>query len=149
MPRLNFRSRSASACAALAALGLTASAPAFAAEPDGQNWGRFGIQTQYIDKTARPGDDFDRYVNGEWQDTFQLPADKSRIGAFSTLSDLSDERLRGILEEITSRKWPAGSPQARIAASYSAYMDTAGIEAAGLSPARPYLGRIAAAKTRG
>ncbi len=147
MPRYVFRHRAVSFSLALAAFGLTATA--VAAEQDSENWGQFGIQTTYIDKTARPGDDFDRYVNGKWESTTELPADKSRIGAFSTLSDQSDERLRGILEELAARQWPEGSPNARIAAAYSAYMDTAGIEAAGLTPARPYLDRIAAANTRG
>ncbi len=147
MPRYAFRHRAVSFSLALATLGLTATA--VAAELDGENWGTFGIQTQHIDKAARPGDDFDHYVNGKWENAAVLPADKSRIGAFSTLSDQSDERLRALLEELSARKWPAGSSQARIAAAYSAYMNTAGIEAAGLAPARPYLDRIAAVKTRG
>ena len=48
----------------------------------------------------------------------------------------------------SSRGWPAGSPQARIAAVYSAYTDTAAIEARGLAPAKPYLDRIAAIRNR-
>ena len=51
-----------------------------------------------------------------WSDSFELPADKSRIGIFSLLTDQSEARLRGILEGLQARKWPAGSPQARIAA---------------------------------
>ncbi len=130
----------------LAFASIAIAGPAVAKpEPE---WGAFGIQTQYIDAVARPGDDFDRYVNGRWNDSFEFPADKSRIGAFSLLGDLSENRLRAILEGLTKRKWPTGSPQARLSAAYSAYMDTAAIEAAGLTPAKPYLDRIAAAKSR-
>jgi putative endopeptidase len=148
MLRSNLRLRAVSLFLATSAvLGLPAAASA--AEPEAINWGKSGIQTQYVDSASKPGDDFDLYVSGKWHEAFQLPADKSRIGAFTTLSDLSDERLRGILEELAGRKWPAASREARVSAAYSAYMNTGAIEAAGLTPARPYLARIAAAKSRG
>ena len=134
--------------AALAFVALLAAAAPAAEARDQPEWGAFGIQTQYIDAVTKPGDDFDRHVNGRWSDKYQLPADKSRIGAFSLLGDLSEARLRGILDGLTKRKWPSGSPQARLAASYTAFMDSAGIEARGLAPAQPYLARIAAAKSR-
>jgi putative endopeptidase len=101
-----------------------------------------------MDRAAKPGDDFDRYVNGTWNDTYEMPADRSRIGAFITLADLSEQRVRGILDELGTRNWPAGSPQARLKAAYAAFMDTAGIEARGLAPAKPYLDRIAAIRNR-
>ncbi len=132
--------------AALASASATASETA-SGKPVGE-WGSFGVQTQYIDAATRPGDDFDRHVNGKWSDTVDLPADKSRIGAFSQLGDLSEERLRIILDGLTQRKWPAESPEARLSAAYSAFINTPAIEAGGLAPAKPYLDRIAAAKSR-
>ena len=111
------------------------------------DWGRFGIQTQWIDTAARPGDDFDRYVSGKWADVTQIPADKTRIGSFMTLRDLSEDRLHGILNQLVASKPAPGAPQTRVAAAYSAFMDTKGIEAAGLAPAQPILARIAAART--
>jgi putative endopeptidase len=138
--------RRAAALLLLAAATLAGAAPLAAQLP--ADWGRFGIQTRYQDTSARPGDDFDRFVNGKWHDTNELPADKARMGSFSILSDLSETRLRGILEELTARKWPAGSARARIAAAYAAFMDTDAIEARGLAPARPHLDRIASARTR-
>ena len=111
-------------------------------------WGKFGIQTQYIDKAAAPGDDFDRHVNGKWNDTAEMPADKARIGAFSVLSDLSEERLRKILDELTKGKHRPGSAKQRVADAYRAFTDTKAIDAAGLAPAKPWLDRIAAVKTR-
>ena len=105
--------RCLSVCLA-APLALACLAVPAAAQSAGE-WGRFGIQTQYIDPAAKPGDDFDRHVNGKWNDTYQMPADKSRVGAFSQLGDLSEERLRAILDGLKLRKWPAGSPEARLA----------------------------------
>ena len=134
---------------ALPALAKPASRPAAprpVAAARGE-WGQYGIQTQHIDRAAKPGDDFDRYVNGRWTDTYAIPADKARVGSFSVLTDLSEERLRRILTELTARRHRAGTPQARVAAAYRAYMDTAALEKAALTPAQPYLDRIKAAKS--
>jgi putative endopeptidase len=113
------------------------------------DWGSFGIQTQWIDATAKPGDDFNRYVNGKWEDVTQMPPDKTRIGSFITLRDLSEDRLRGILNQLVASNPAPGTPQARVADAYKAFMDADAINAAGLAPARPMLDRIAAAKTTG
>jgi len=121
------------------------SSPALA--QDTGEWGAFGIQTRWIDEKARPGDDFDRYVNGTWNDTVEMPQDKTRIGAFIALRDLSEDRLKGILDELAVSQLSDGSDAARVAAAYSAFMDIGAIEAKGLGPARPYLDRIFAASS--
>ncbi|MGE3693410.1 MAG: M13 family metallopeptidase [Novosphingobium sp.] len=108
-------------------------------------WGQFGVQTQWIDPAAKPGDDFDRHVNGKWNDETEIPADKTRIGAFITLGDLSEQRIKGILTELGAGHYRPGTPQARVSAAYKAYMDEAAIEAAGMTPVKPYLDRIQAA----
>lgn len=127
--------------------GLTLS-PAFAEEAeDAADWGSFGIQTQWIDEAATPGDDFDRYVNGVWNDTIEMPADRTRYGAFIELRDLSQDRLLGILEELAAGDHAAGSDEKRIADAWRAFMDTEAIEAAGFEPARPYLERIYSASS--
>ena len=36
--------------------------------------GSFGIYMSYQDTETKPGDDFFRYANGGWLDTFELPA---------------------------------------------------------------------------
>jgi putative endopeptidase len=135
---------------ASAALSITAG-PALADETPAAasagDWGRFGVQTQWMNTTVKPGDDFDAYMNGKWNETVEIPADKTRIGAFIGLRDLSEERLHGILDELVASKPAAGTPEARIAASYSAFMNTDAIEAAGMAPARPYLDRIYAARS--
>ena len=104
-----------------------------AAQTSGE-WGKAGLQMQYVDTATRPGDDFDRYVNGKWTDTFDLPPDKSQIWTLSTLGDLSSDRLRSILDEMARSKHPAASPETRVAAAYAAFMNTDAIEAAGLTP---------------
>ena len=129
-----------------AALTLPMSSLAAADKPS--EWGKAGLQMQYVDTATKPGDDFDRFVNGKWIDSQVLPPDKARLGSFFTLNDLSQDRLHAILEDLARKPQRPGSPEARIAAHYSAFLDTAAIDAARLAPARPWLDRIAAARTR-
>src|SRR3954452_24720068 len=48
---------------------------------------------------VRPQDDLFRYVNGEWLDTAEIPADQSMTGAFIALRDEAELACRGLLEE--------------------------------------------------
>jgi len=125
--------------AASAETGAPAAKPA-------ADWG-WGIQQAYIDRSVKPGDDFNRFVNGKWLDSTEIPADRSVFGAFIELAELSETRMKAIIGEIAKGKHKPGSDAARIAAVYNAYMDTAGIERAGLKPAQPMLNRIKAART--
>ena len=136
------QAKDAPAKTAAPAAPAPSAAPAAASE-----WGAYGVQTQWMDKAAKPGDDFDRYVNGKWNDVTEMPADKTRIGAFIQLRDLSEERMHGVLDELVASKPAAGTQEARIADAYSAFMNTAAIDAAGLAPAKPWLDSIKAAKT--
>jgi putative endopeptidase len=127
----------------------SAPAPEAAAETaDASDWGTFGIQTQWIDKSVDPGDDFDAYVNGAWIKQTEIPSDRSRWGSFDELRELSETRMRGILDGLVASDPAPGTDAARVAAAYNAYMDVDAINAAGLAPARPYLDRIYAAKTK-
>ncbi len=127
--------------AAASAFSLALMTGPVAAQGEG-DWGSFGVQTKWIDPKVAPGDDFDRYANGLWSDTVEIPDDKSRIGAFIDLSDVSQDRLKAILDELVAGNHPAGSDEARIADAYKAFMDQDAIDAAGLAPAKPYLDRI-------
>ncbi|MCZ8170426.1 MAG: hypothetical protein O9272_01660, partial [Brevundimonas sp.] len=128
------------------AAAAPAAQPAVPAAKAAPAWG-WGIQLDYMDRSAKPGDDFDRFVNGKWHDATAIPADRSVYGSFIELAELSEQRMKAIIEEVAKGQHPAGSDQARIAAVFNAYMDTAGIEKAGLNPARPMLNQIKAAKT--
>jgi putative endopeptidase len=140
-------SRRLVAAVAVSALSLTTPLLAKSPLPVTGDWGRFGVQTQWIDTKAKPGDDFNRYVSGKWEDVTKMPPDKTRIGSFITLRDLSEDRLRAILNQLTGAKPAAGTPGRRVADAYTAFMDVDAINAAGLAPARPVLDRIAAART--
>lgn len=108
----------------------------------------FGVDLDNMDRTAVPGDDFNRYVNGAWMDAFEMPADKSRYGVFTILRDDSEQKVRAIIEELADEAPSPDTLEGKIAAVYNAYMDVEAINAKDLAPAQPYLDRIAAIETR-
>ena len=122
-------------------------AAATAATPEIGDWGKAGLQTQWIDRAVKPGDDFFRHVNGKWVDQFAIPADRTSWGAFHQLAAVSEVRVRGILDELAAKNPAPGSAEGRLLAAYTAFMDQSSIEQAGLAPARPMLDRIAAARS--
>ena len=75
-------------------------------EPEnaGPELGSFGIDLSHQDPDIRPGDDFFRYANGKWLDSFELPASRSNYGSFTVLSDRSDQRVRTIIDDLSSRE---------------------------------------------
>jgi endothelin-converting enzyme/putative endopeptidase len=71
----------------------------------------------------------------------EIPPDRSRIGVFSTLADLSDKRTAALIEDAAKS---AGPKSSKIADLYNSYMDEAGIEAKGMAPIEAQLKAIAA-----
>jgi len=108
-----------------------------------------GIDFAAIDKSVKPGDDFDKYANGTWEKTAQIPPDKSNIGVFSIINDRAQERKAELIDGIVKSSPSAGSDDARIANFYNAYMDTGAIEKRGLSPLKPDLDQIEAIADKG
>ena len=85
----------------------------------------------------KPGDDFEGYANGTYLKTMSIPPDQSRWGAFNMLRDLSDTRVRGILEQMAATA-PAAptTDDGKIGAFYKAFMDEASVTAKGVAPLR-------------
>ena len=86
-----------------------------------------------MNPAVQPGDDFFGYANGAWAKNTQIPADKSNYGMFTRLDDISRERTRVIIEE------QAKDPASKIGLAYNAFLDSAAIEAMGLSAFQPWL----------
>ncbi|WP_374942852.1 M13 family metallopeptidase [Sphingomonas sp.] len=110
--------------------------------------GTFGVETANMDKSVAPGDDFYMFVNGRWQAKTEIPADKASWGGFGILRDLSDTRTRAVIEDASKGPNAPGSVGEKIGTTYASFMDAAKIEAAGATPLKPYLDRIAAVKTQ-
>jgi len=108
-----------------------------------------GIVVANLDASVKPGDDFSQYTNGGWIKRTEIPPDRGGVGVFTRLSDLSDKRTVGLIEEAARAHAPAGSSVRKIGALYNSYMDEAAIEAKGLMPLRPHLDAIAAIQNKG
>jgi endothelin-converting enzyme/putative endopeptidase len=122
-------------------------APALGAEPAKPRYGSWGVDETLIDRSVKPGDDFFGYALGAWLRDAPFPSDKARIGYNYDLPDETEREVRRMVEDAA--KQPAQPAFVRqIVDYYGAWMDEAGIEKAGLAPARPYLARIAALKDK-
>ncbi|PHS24712.1 MAG: peptidase M13 [Robiginitomaculum sp.] len=109
--------------------------------------GDFGVELADMDVSVKPGDDFFRYVNGHWLDTFDIPEDRTRYGSFSVLADRSEKQVKAIIEEAAAKAASPGSAEQKIGDLFASYMDTKTIEAKGLSPIQNDLNKIDAVKT--
>jgi endothelin-converting enzyme/putative endopeptidase len=103
-----------------------------------------GIAVANMDRSVRPGDDFFHYANGAWIQRTEIPADRSYIGVWSSLGDLSRKRSADLIEQAAKSNAPAGSNARKIADLYNSYMDEPAIETKGLAPLRSHLDSIAA-----
>jgi putative endopeptidase len=135
----------AATCVALAACNKSATPNA----PQAAKGTESGIELAAIDKSVSPGDDFNKYANGAWEKTAEIPADKSNVSVFSIINDRAQERKAELIDGIVKSNPAAGSDDARIANFYKAYMDTGAIEKRGFTPIKPDLDRIQAIADKG
>jgi putative endopeptidase len=103
-----------------------------------------GIAVANMDRSVKPGDNFYRYTNGGWIKRTVIAADRSGIGVFDVLADLSDKRTLALIEDASKAHAPVGSNTRKIADLYHSYMDEAGIASRGMKPIEPYLQAIGA-----
>ncbi|MHB9002097.1 MAG: M13 family metallopeptidase [Thermoanaerobaculia bacterium] len=128
----------------------SAAATAFATPSTvAKRYGTWGVDLDGMDRSVKPGDDFFRYVNGKWAASTQIPPDKTRFGAFDLLRDLSELRVRAIVDGwAASKDLKAGSDEAKVAAMYRSFLDEAAVEKLDAKPIQPYLDAVKKADTR-
>ena len=107
-----------------------------------------GVTRENMDTAVRAQDDFYRYVNGHWLDTFQIPDDKPMSGAFVKLDDEAKANIRTIIEETAKSPDAADKDKQKIADLYASFMDEAALETAGLKPLEAEFARIDAMKDK-
>ena len=101
-----------------------------------------GFDPAELDETTLPGDDFFAYVNGKWIAENEIPADRSRYGAFDILRDKSDEDVKAIIEGASATENEVGSDQQRVGDLYLSFQDFESRDARGIAPLVPYLAQI-------
>jgi putative endopeptidase len=141
------RSLAALAAVLCATASLTA-APAEEPAAGHPQYGAWGIDLSSMDKSIKPGDDFFEYVNGTWEKTAQIPADRASTGAFQDLRILSENRMRAIVDGLDAK--PGGElsvEEKKLRDFYDAFMDQKQIESRGLAPVKKDLATLAHLKT--
>ena len=66
--------------------------------------GSFGVDLSARNEQVKPGDDFFMYASGTWYDNYELPADKTRYGAFTALAERSEEQVKTIIDGLTEKE---------------------------------------------
>jgi len=150
---MSFQLKASQFFVALAALCAVTALPPLAARAqnaaiDSPQPETHGIVVANLDTSVKPGDDFFEYANGAWIKRTEIPPDRANVNVFSVLTDLTNKRTVGLIEEVAKANAPAGSGKRKIGHLYNSYMDEAGIEAKGLAPLRPHLEAIAALRDK-
>jgi endothelin-converting enzyme/putative endopeptidase len=123
-------------------------AAAPAAAPAKPRYGDFGIDLSAMDRSVKPGDSFWHYVNGNWDKTTEIAADRTSAGAGVILVDEAERQVRSIVEDLARDSATSGTVGRQVGDFYASWMDEPALEARGTGPLKPYLDRIAAVKTR-
>lgn len=108
--------------------------------------GSFGVDLTARNETIKPGDDFFMYASGTWYDNYEMPADKTRFGAFTALSERSEKQVKEIIDDLATRS-DLNKEEQLVADFYQSYMDTKTINALGIAPIQPTLTQINEIKT--
>jgi putative endopeptidase len=118
------------------------------AESGKTTFGQWGVDLSAMDKSVKPGDDFFRYVNGNWMKTATIPPDRSSTGSFQDLRILSENRMKEIVNELEAKPYDQlNAEEKKLRDLYDAFMDQKQIEERGLEPAKKDLDYLASLKT--
>jgi putative endopeptidase len=108
-----------------------------------------GIDTQFIDTSVRPQDDFFTHLNGKWLKNTEIPSDKASWGTFMQLRDDTAPQIKAIIEAAQADKAAKpGSETRKIGDLYASYMDEARREALGTKPLSGELQKIRSLKDK-
>jgi putative endopeptidase len=118
-----------------------------AAPISSQRMGTWGFDVAGMDRSVDPGEDFFRYASGNWARTTQIPADRSSFGAFNVLGDLSEARVRQLVEGYRADD-KANPEGAKVAQLYRGFMDEQRVNALGAKPLQPMIEQIRQAQSK-
>jgi predicted metalloendopeptidase len=107
-----------------------------------------GIDLQYVDASVRPQDDLYQHLNGRWLDSFQIPPDRGRYGAFNEIDDNTQQQLKGIVEGLPVLPAAGDEEVRKIADLYASFMNETLLDVLGAYPLEPDFKRIDALKSK-
>ncbi|MEX0645632.1 MAG: M13 family metallopeptidase N-terminal domain-containing protein, partial [Parvularculaceae bacterium] len=102
----------------------------------------WGVDTTQGDPAVKPGDDFSRYANGKWLDTFVMPPDLSSYGTFVQLRLDAEADVREIVEEVAAKDAAIGSLEQKVGGYFKSWMNEVRLNELGAAPLKPHLDAI-------
>jgi putative endopeptidase len=108
----------ATACTIAMAAAVLAQQATMAPKP--KQFGTWGVDLSAMDTSVKPGDDFDRYVNGAWAAKTEIPADQGSAGVGYDVFNLTQDQVRAIIEHA--------APTSPIGGMYQSFMNEAAVE---------------------
>ena len=102
-----------------------------------------GIETADLDRSVQPCDNFYDFSNGAWRAQNPIPATMDRWSRRWQAAETNRDQLSTILDDISARAGAAPGSPAQIAGDfYAACTNIKAIDAAGVTPLKPYLAEI-------
>src|SRR6516164_3471877 len=102
---------------------VTISAFGADAPPAELKYGSWGFDLSGADTATSPGDNFFRYANGTWLDKTQIPPDKPGYSLRLAMTDLTDQRLKDLLEAAGTKSDNPTTLEGKAGAFYHSFMD--------------------------
>ncbi|WP_299295720.1 M13 family metallopeptidase [uncultured Erythrobacter sp.] len=130
------------------AASLVCLAPLAHADSTGPSHGEWGVQTEHLSETIKPGDDFYTYVNEGWINATPIPPDRNFLSEPWVAQLKIYDDVAAIMEGILTQPRAAeGSAERRLQDLHRSYIDAERIEALGVAPIQGGLDRIARIET--
>ena len=102
-----------------------------------------GIDRSTFKPAIKPGDNFFLYVNGNWIKHNPIPREYSRWGALPKLRDDNLSALRKLLDGLEKQPSSLDADSRKLGDFYKTAMDEGRLEAAGVTPLKGALDKIA------
>ncbi|MGI9329942.1 MAG: M13 family metallopeptidase [Gammaproteobacteria bacterium] len=103
---------------------------------------RLGFSPADLSTTLSAADDFFGFVNSEWLNRTEIPADWSSYGVMQMLAEQAELQLRAIVDEGSRQDSDPGSDVQKIVDLYQSFMATDAVDTLGIRPLTDELERI-------
>lgn len=110
--------------------------------------GSWGIDQSSQQADVRPGNDFNRYANGAWLDSYEIPNDLSSYNQFTKLSLEAEENVRKIVEELAASEAAKGSLEQKVGDYFKSWMDETTLNELGAAPIKADIDEIYAYESK-
>lgn len=111
------------------------------------SYGNWGVETHFISKTVKPGNDFYTYVNEGWLKSAKIPPGSSGFNSFSEAKDKINQRINEIIRDGDKTGQSPNQSLKQISSVYIGYLDTEHMDKVGIKPIEKDLQNILAIRS--